>query len=81
MDFPIFRKYVGIDVWFKIDSLTKFTEIKMIGRKKIISDITATIYPEKQFINDMINCFENRWESIDEFDYLQATYQSDSPSN
>ncbi len=70
MDFPIYRKYKNIDVWFKIESLSQFKEIKKIGSKVLYSEITAKIYPEKQFINDMINCHEGRWESIQELEYL-----------
>ena len=62
MDFPIFRKY-------KIESLTNFTEVKMIGNRIILTEINAKIYPEMQFINDMINCYENRWEEIEKADY------------
>lgn len=71
MDFPIYRKYIGIDVWFKIDSHSKFTEVKRIGEKRMVSEITAKIFPEKQFIVDMIKCYENRWEAVTEADYLR----------
>ncbi|MFK8038022.1 MAG: hypothetical protein AB8B74_07020 [Crocinitomicaceae bacterium] len=69
MDFPIYRKYKGIEVWFKIDSITQFTEIKKMGSQWLKTTITASIYPEKQFINDMINCYENRWEEVSEKDF------------
>lgn len=81
MDFPIFRKYKGIEVWFKIESLTNFTEVKMIGNRIILTEINAKIYPEMQFINDMINCYENRWEEIEKADYLKAIEQNNSVKN
>ena len=81
MDFPIFRKYKGIEVWFKIESLTNFTEVKMIGNRIILTEIKAKIYPEMQFINDMINCYENRWEEIEKADYLKAIEQNNSVKN
>ncbi|MFK8045500.1 MAG: hypothetical protein AB8B72_08390 [Crocinitomicaceae bacterium] len=72
MDFPIYRKYTGIDVWFKIKNQTEFEEIKKIGLRTIITNIEAKIFPEKQFIRDMIDCYENRWEPISESDYRMA---------
>lgn len=63
MEFPIYRKYKGIDVWFKITSQSTFTEYKKLGPKIMENAIEAKIFPEKQFIQDMINCYENRWES------------------
>ncbi|MFD1552276.1 hypothetical protein DNU06_11415 [Putridiphycobacter roseus] len=74
MDFPIYRKYKGIDVMFKIKNLKQFTEIKKMGNKLIESEVIANIYPEMQFINDMIQCYEDRWESISELEY--TTFKS-----
>lgn len=76
MDFPIYRQYVGIEVWFKIDSLTKFTEIKKLGSRFIVSEIEATIFPEKQFIQDLINCYEARWHPITELTYNEIYKQT-----
>lgn len=70
MDFPIYRKYKEIEVWFKIESLTQFTEIKKMGSHLLKTTVVASIYPEKQFINDMINCYENRWIEIAEKDFV-----------
>jgi len=69
MDFPIYRKYKGIDVWFKIESPKHFTEYKLFGDELQQLEIVAKIYPEVQFINDMINCFEDRWEIVNEHDF------------
>lgn len=66
MDFPIYRKYKGIDVWFKIYNTDCFLEVKKVGKRTISSEIKAILYPEKQFIMDMINCYEDRWEEADE---------------
>lgn len=72
MEFPIYRKYNGIDVWFKILSPTQFIEYKRMGSKLLTEHITATIFPEKQFIRDMITFHDNRWietnkEDLDSF--------------
>ncbi|MGV6862196.1 MAG: hypothetical protein ACWA41_10510 [Putridiphycobacter sp.] len=62
MNFPIYRKYKGIDVWFKILDLTHFIEYKKLGQKIIEHEVKATIFPEQQFIRDLIDCHEDRWE-------------------
>ena len=69
MDFPIYRKYKGIDVWFKIESTKLFTEYKKLGQQLQKTEISAKIYPEFQFINDMINCYEDRWEIASKSDF------------
>jgi len=61
MKFPIYRKYNGIDVWFKILSSSHFIEYKKLGAKLVTHDITAKIFPEKLFIQDMLNLHEDRW--------------------
>ena len=64
-DFPIYRKYVGVDVWYRISSLDEFTEIKQVGESLLLANIKAEQYPEKLRIQDMLNCHENRWEELD----------------
>ena len=67
--FPLYRKYKEIDVWFKINSDSSFIEIKKVGTKVLKTEVEAEIFPEKQFIQDMISCFEGRWEKISEQEY------------
>lgn len=71
MEFPIYRKYKGLNVWFKITSDIHFFEYKKLGKKLIIEDVKATIFPEKQFIKDMIDCHEGRWEKVTKSDLEQ----------
>jgi len=70
MKYPIYRKYNGIDVWFKIESETEFTEYKKMGDKLLKDTIIAKIFPEKQFIQDMINLYEGRWIEVNEIELL-----------
>ena len=67
--FPLYRKYKEIDVWFKIESDLNFVEVKKVGTKFIKTEVKAEIFPEKQFIQDMINCFEGRWQKISEQEF------------
>ena len=70
--YPIYRKYTGINTWFKISGGKDFIEIKGIGERFLVSQVTAKQFPEMLFIQDMINCLEGRWEifSQDEFERL-----------
>ena len=65
MQFPVYRKYNGLDTWFKIISEAEFLEVKRIGKQMLRSHIIADKFPEKQFIRDMIECYENRWIEVD----------------
>ena len=69
MDFPIYRKYKTIDVYFKINSTSHFIEYKTLGNRLLKTEISAKIYPEFQFIKDMIDCYENRWDCIEKGDF------------
>lgn len=70
--FPAFRKYKGINVWFKIADARHFIEIKQIGSKFSLHEVEAAQYPEMVFIQDMLTCYEGRWELIaaEEFDQI-----------
>ncbi len=61
-DFPVYRRYRGLDVWFKILSDEEFIEVKRVGKKWQVSTITAKVYPEFVLIADMISNSEGRWE-------------------
>lgn len=63
-NFPTYRKFVGINVWFKIENDRKFVEIKQIGSKFIIHTVIAEQYPEILLISDMLACLEGRWEKL-----------------
>ncbi|WP_027418640.1 hypothetical protein [Crocinitomix catalasitica] len=63
--FPIYRKYVGRNVWFKILNQNEFLEINQLGSKFLIHHINAQQYPEILLIQDMINKMEDRWEDAD----------------
>lgn len=68
-DFPQYRKYVGVDTWFKIESANQFTEIKRVGEKLVRTVVKAEQFPELNFIQDMLGCKENRWVKIQQKDF------------
>ena len=64
--FPIYRKYNGLEVWFKIIDLTHFIQYKKMGSKLLVDEIEAKIFPGKLFIQDMISFREGRWVEVTE---------------
>lgn len=62
--FPVYRKYVGVETYFKILGAKEFIEIKRVGKQFVKHHVVATQFPEMQFIQDMIDCYEGRWEEM-----------------
>ena len=60
--YPAYRKYTGIDVWFKITSDRHFIELKKMGQRWIKHEVVAEQYPEIVFIQDMLSMLDGRWE-------------------
>lgn len=65
-NFPQYRKYKGLNTWYKISGVNEFAEIKQVGESYLLSHISADQYPEKLRIQDMLNCHEERWEVTEE---------------
>jgi hypothetical protein len=63
--FPAYRKYKGINVWFKVIDARHFIEIKQIGSKFVRHEVEALQYPEMMLIQDIVNCADDRWEVIE----------------
>lgn len=64
IDFPAYRKYKGINVWFKVIDARHFIEIKQIGSKFVRHEVEAVQFPELMLIQDIVNCADDRWEVI-----------------
>ncbi|MCG8574739.1 MAG: hypothetical protein MI810_07635 [Flavobacteriales bacterium] len=71
-DFPAYRKYKGLNVWFKIENERSFLEIKKLGDRYLVEKVEAEQYPEMLRIQDMLNCLEDRWEIIEEETFQQV---------
>jgi hypothetical protein len=54
INFPVYRKYKNNKSYFKISGPEVFEEIKVFGARCSYSKITATLYPERLFIHDLI---------------------------
>jgi len=62
MNFPVYRKYKGLDVWFKITDDKNFIEVKRVGKNLMKSEVHAKQFPELLLIMDMIKMEGGRWE-------------------
>jgi hypothetical protein len=59
MDYPQYRMYSDGNTLFMIHSADYFTEIKRAGIYFIESEVKCNQYPEKVFLNDLINSENN----------------------
>lgn len=75
MNFPVYRKYKNNKSYFKIINPQLFEEIQIIGSKKIIKQTEATLFPEKNFINDLLFNYAEMAEEIGEEEYLEVWFK------
>ncbi len=72
MNFPVYRKYKNDKSYFKIINPGLFEEIQLIGAKKIIKQTEAKLFPEKNFINDLLFNFKEMAEEIGAEEYARV---------
>jgi hypothetical protein len=58
MNFPVYRKYSNNKSYFLITSLTAWTEYKLVGKRYVKFDFIANQFPEKLFIQDLLQVIE-----------------------
>lgn len=61
MILPVYRKYDNNQRFYKVLDDSNFHEIQVVGKRFQQYRITAASYPERLFINDLIDC---RFEGI-----------------
>lgn len=78
-DFPVYRKFKGLNIWFKILDSRNFIELKQMGQRLLVHELKATQYPEIMLVQDMLTCLDDRWEPIeaDIFETIYARYLND----
>jgi hypothetical protein len=84
INFPVYRKYKNSKSYFKFLSPVQFEEIKVIGSRFALSLITAQVFPEKNFIRDLVLSYEVMADAIDADEYehvaSKARLQAENPS-
>jgi len=76
INFPVYRKYKNNRSYFKIINALLFEEIQVIGSKKIIKKTEAKLFPEKNFIHDLIFNYTEMADEIGEEEYLRMRSKS-----
>lgn len=61
MDFPLYRKYAHNRTFFKIISEKHFEELTLIGNSYLLRQFEVKIFPDRVFIQDMIENKDNYW--------------------
>ena len=67
--FPIFRRYLHGNTYYRINSQENFDELMVVGKFFVYKNFQARILPEYQLIIDLIDNVENRWEIIEAKDF------------
>jgi hypothetical protein len=70
--YPLYRKYSNNKNYFKIISQDEFEEIQVMGNKYSLHKFKASILPDRNFINDMINDYHSNWIEISEKEYKEV---------
>lgn len=68
LEFPIYRKSLSGKNWYRINSIDRLVEVQQMGEKYYKHELTATIYPDKLLIQDLIACQNYEVCSEEEFE-------------
>lgn len=69
MEFPQYRKYENDLSYFKIIAADRFTELKFMGSKYQLIEKVATVYPDRVFINDLLEVISPYTKVISEQEF------------
>ena len=73
IQFPQYRKYANNKNFFKISSPVEFEEIQVIGSRHTRRRVTATQFPEKNFIIDLVLAKEENIVKISREEFEEFT--------
>lgn len=69
--FPRYLKYPHERTFFKVTSETTFTQLDIIGTAYHLHEFTASVYPDRVLIQDMLQRKDGYWVDSSEEEYLQ----------
>ena len=52
---PVYRQLVGGSHYYRIQALDRFQELQRIGSRWVLHEVSATAYPERVRVYDMLN--------------------------
>ena len=68
-NFPIFRKYIHDNTYFRINSKENFDELNIVGSFFMLRNQQALIFPEFALIIDMIENANDNWITSSEEEF------------
>lgn len=71
VDFPLFRKYNGVQTYFKIKSESSFQELKVSDGFYSLNDFEVVNHFDRLFIQDIIQKHEDRWLEVGEDEFVE----------
>lgn len=71
--FPVYRKYKNNKCYFKIMNALLFEEIQLIGSKKVVKRTEAKLFPERNFVRDLLIDYKMMADEITESEYLEIS--------
>ena len=60
-EYPLYRRTTDGRHAYRVESPTRFTEVQVVGNRRIVHHVTATAYPELLRIQEMVNGGEGRY--------------------
>ncbi|MBK9175559.1 MAG: hypothetical protein IPM46_04315 [Flavobacteriales bacterium] len=70
--YPAFRRLRGALHYYRIDGPDRFTEVQVVGSKRVVHQVKALIYPELVRIQDMLHGSGGLFERIGEQEWTAA---------
>lgn len=55
-EFPAYRRLSGGGHYYRIESGTAFTEVQVVGSRRVVHHVRGTAYPERLRIMEMLAC-------------------------
>ena len=62
--FPVYRRYKNGKSYFKIINENTFEEVRSLGSRRLVSVTVARLFPEKNFIRDLVFNYQEMAEQI-----------------
>lgn len=55
--------------FYRIHAPDAFTELQRVGKRIIRHEVSATLYPERLRIQEMLDCAEGRYAPMDPYEW------------
>jgi len=69
--FPLYRRTPDGKHFYRIEAVDRFTEIQVIGRRAVLHEVRASMYPERVRVMEMIQGDEGRYLELLPEDWME----------